>query len=332
MSNPNFNANIFFQKEDLNLIYTEDCFDDFFMGNIDNNTFIFHQFTWNIESNLHNFPWNYESRFLERNSTFNFKKNFIFCAPTLNCHYFFKKNGYNSIFLNHNSLVDYQLFSTGIESEKKFDFVINSRPFNWKRVYLSISLSNLAYIKGNDWANNDTSWNKWNEMTLAEVFSCIPLNKVSDILSSSKIGLILSGNTGENQQGANEGANYSTIEYLFSGLPVVSTPNQGGRNFWLNENNCLFCDPNEESVSDIARLALEMKRNGIFHSERIRKEAIAKADNQRNEFVDFVQQLLTERNVYVDFKNHFFKVFYNRFTQYGITPENTIQKLNSVQQ
>ena len=323
-----FNANLFFNNPNLSLVYTEDPFNEQFVKGLSNKVFIFHQFTWNIEASLSSFPWDYHYRFSQWNPNFNFKENFIFCAPNEYVKEEIEKKGYSVILLNLNSLVDYNLFNIG-NVEKIYDFVINARPFKWKRVYLAAELSKLAYIKGYDWAQNDTTWTGEDELQDATIFSHIHQSEVSRILNQSRVGLILSGNTGGDQQGLNEGANYATIEYLYSGLPVITTPNQGGRNFWLNSDNSLVCEPSIEAVNSNSKNALLMLERNDFNSHLIRAQAILTAHKLRLNFIERVNSLITRHGLNFDFKNEFTKLFFNKFTTYKVDINELLTKINS---
>ena len=90
------------------------------------------------------------------------------------------------------------------------------------------------------------------------------------------MGLILSGNTGENKQKLNEGANYSTGEYLLSGLPVVTTTSQGGREYWLNSKNSVTCSPSTDSLEESIKLCLGLLKKDIFRRNIIRKHLLKK--------------------------------------------------------
>jgi hypothetical protein len=315
------NLNVYFNFPNLKIFYLEGNFDDLFIKQLNNNCYIFYQFTWNIEFNVINnnnsFLNYYESIFTTTNTIFNFKTNFIFCAPDEIVNNYILKNGYSSILLNHNAFLDYNLYSIG-EKEKIYDAVINSRPFWWKRVYLAHQVNNLLYIKGNDWAKNETSWDGYKNMDCtikSEISRC----DVNLLYQESKCGLILSGNTGENQQGLNEGANYSTGEYLLCGLPVISTPNQGGRNFWLDSYNSIICEPNEISVKNAVSIMLNKIENNEIDRKNIRNECVNKINALRSNFIEKTNEIFKRHNININSYEYFNKHFFHKMCNYNFT-------------
>ena len=223
------NLNLYYNSDKCRILYIEGNIwkDEKLMLSLKKTDYIFYQFTWNIEKVIDTFPWDFSKKSSINNNNFDIKKNIIFCAPTEETRDIIKEKGFRTILLNHNCLLDYNLYSikTNNEFEREYNAVINSRPFWWKRVYLASKVNKLLYIKGSDWAKDETSWDGYKDMNLT-LKSDLPQYLVNNLYNISKVGLILSGNTGENQQVLCEGANYSSSEYLLCGLPVVSTESQ----------------------------------------------------------------------------------------------------------
>jgi glycosyltransferase involved in cell wall biosynthesis len=312
-----FNANIYYKDEKITIIYSENFSNDEFIKKLNNNIYIFYQFTWNIEAIIKDFPWNIEKNINVKNNNFNCKTNLIFCAPTKETYELMIKKGYNAKLINGNAFLDYNLLLIG-NKERIYDAVINSRPFWWKRVYLTNKVRNLAYIKGNDWAKNETTWDGWKDMNFSLIAENIRFDKVIEIYQQSKMGIILSGNTGENQQGLCEGSNYSTSEYLLCGLPVISTPNGGGRNIWLNDYNSIVCEPNEDSVSNSVEIMFKKIENNEIDREKIRNDQINKMDEMRQNFNNKIQEIFNIHNIYIDAKEYFKKKYYHKMVNYDI--------------
>ena len=312
-----FNANIYYKDEKITIIYSENFSNDEFIKKLNNNIYIFYQFTWNIEAIIKDFPWNIEKNINKKNNNFNCKTNIIFCAPTNETYELMIKKGYNAKLINANAFLDYNLLLIG-NKERIYDAVINSRPFWWKRVYLTNKVRNLAYIKGNDWAKNETTWNGWKDMNFSLIAENIRVDKVIEIYQQSKMGIILSGNTGENQQGLCEGSNYSTCEYLLCGLPVITTPNGGGRNFWLNDYNSILCEPDEYSVSNSVEIILKKIENNELDREKIRNYQINKMDEMRKNFNNKIQEIFNIHNIDIDAKEYFKKKYYHKMLNYDI--------------
>jgi glycosyltransferase involved in cell wall biosynthesis len=308
-----FNLNKVYISEELKIYYTENWNNKPFIDSLDNSCYIFHQFTWNIESTIMNFPYDL---FKDFPISFNYKNNVIFCAPDEYCNNIIKSKGFTSILMNHNCLLDYNLFDIGT-ADKIYNAVINSRPFWWKRVYLANKVEKTVYIKGYDWAKDNTSWDGYKNMNVILKTQIKP-HEVIQIYQESKVGLILSGNTGENQQGLNEGANYSSCEYLLCGLPVITTPSQGGRNFWFDEYNSIICEPNEDDVNNCVNIMLKRLENNEINRNQIRNTAIDKINSLRNNFTEKLQELFDLKNININSKEYFDKIFFHKFCNYNV--------------
>lgn len=319
-----FNANVFYSNK-IKLIYSEYFWDDEFIRSIDSSVYLFQQFTWNCESIIDSFPWDFEEKFNSLNPNFNIKSNLTFCSPNSVVHEKIKSSGYSSILLNHNALVDYDKFH--LSSEKLYRAVLIARPFWWKRVFLADQVSGLAYVKGSDWANDATSWGAWRDMKFSFLAEDVRQPVVADLISKSACGLILSGNTGEHLQGLNEGANYSTIEYLFSGIPVISTPNQGGRNFWLNASNSITVDPYPMNVAKAVSDVCENSALEIVSSAEIRRAAISSANSLRENFIEKIGEIFSINNIDADARNIFADAYFHKFLRYDVAPIDIIEKI-----
>lgn len=323
-----FNATKIFSNDNLCIFYVETLSDIDFISSLNENTYVFLQFTWNIEAVIDQFPWQiYEKKF---GNGFDIKKNLIYCAPNESCYLQIISKGFSSVLLNHNALLDYNKFLFEINPDRKFLAVINSRPFWWKRVYLCKGIKGIAYIKGEDWAKDESSWTDWKSSDFDYLAEKIPPKKVSEIYQNSKMGLILSGNTGENTQKLNEGANYSTGEYLLSGLPVVTTPSQGGREYWLNSKNSITCTPSSDSLEISINLCLRNLNKGIFRRNQIRNGFIEKANYCRHLFYSKLDFILKRNSLSLSGKKLFEDIYFHKLTTYDVDKKLIIQIADKV--
>lgn len=289
--------------------------DEEFISNLKKTDYIFYQFAWNIENVIDTFPWEYPEKFTI-NSDFDMKTNIVFCAPTEKTLDIIRNKGFRAILMNHNCLLDYNKykFATDNESDREFNAVITSRPFWWKRVYLASKVDKLLYIKGTDWAKDKTSWDGYKDMNLT-LKSEVCQFTVNKLYNKSKVGLILSGNTGENQQGRCEGANYSSSEYLLCGLPVVSTESQGGRDYWFDNYNSIICEPNEESVKKSVDTILKKLSDGEISRKKIRDTQIEKMNLLRENFINETNKIFNEHSVNVD-ADYFDSRYFHKMCDY----------------
>jgi glycosyltransferase involved in cell wall biosynthesis len=117
-----------------------------------------------------------------------------------------------------------------------------------------------------------------------------------------------------------EGSCLSVGEMLLCGIPVVSVkinlnpihpyypinkhfykntyeivlPNTlGGRELWLDKNNSVYCDRNDDSIEE----AINITINSSFNKYLIRNDFLAKLTMQRTEFLYLLKSLLDELNM-----------------------------------
>jgi hypothetical protein len=307
----------YFNSGKLKIYYTEgnNYQKNEFISNLDEHSYIIYQFPWNIEPvlNAHSTRFGdlFENYIYPLNNKFNFKTQFIFCAPTHDTYEQITRQGYSCILLNHNAFLDYNLYNI-TDSEKIYNAVINSRPFWWKRIYLAKEITNLACILGDDWAKDETSWHEYKEWSHTDIWNKVNLQKVIEIYNHSHCGLILSGNTGDNQQQLKEGANYSSSEYLLCGLPVVTTPNQGGRNYWFDNYNSITCEPTQKSVKHAAMKLVKKLKTGQIKKEKIRADQIDKINKARLEYIKRTQKLFNMYSLNIDASQYFNNNFTNK--------------------
>ena len=321
------NYNIYYSDEKILILYSEYIDDYDFIKNLNNNVYIFFQFGWNIEPYINQVIPSMEKQIKDINPTYNVKKNLIYCSPTESCNNILLNMDRNSIFLNHNALLDYNMYEIH-NYKRKYNAVINARPLKWKRIYLSKKVENKIYIKGVDYENNELSWKDWDECNFKEIVYNISLNEVIDLYNKSNIGLMLSGCTGENKQGIKEGANYSSSEYLLCGLPVVSTISQGGRDIWYDEYNSIVCEPDEDIINNSVNTLLKKINNNEINRYKIRDNHIKKMIDIRKNYINKVQEIFNEYNINEDSNKYFNQHFYNKLTNYSIEKEKTIKQMN----
>ncbi|MBE1291333.1 MAG: glycosyltransferase [Rhodobacteraceae bacterium] len=141
--------------------------------------------------------------------------------------------------INHNAWLDEAVTMRPLSGiEKKFDAIYVGRRSAFKRHMLAEKVARLALVAGINHGNNISPVPDnpafINDTPLSPEHVCHTINQ-------SHCGLILS---------AIEGACFASSEYLLCGVPVVSTPSQGGRDVWYNGYNSIVCDPDPEAVAE----------------------------------------------------------------------------------
>jgi len=142
------------------------------------------------------------------------------------------------IFCHQNAFIDEKAFKIHHDIEKKFNAIYNARVDPFKRHLLTKKIDKVAYIYYNCTGEKGARYLKTirrilkngtflNDDPHTNSYKYLNSYQVCRYYSESRVGLCLS---------EKEGGMYVSTEYLLSGLPVVTTPNIGGRNFFLKMN------------------------------------------------------------------------------------------------
>jgi glycosyltransferase involved in cell wall biosynthesis len=168
--------------------------------------------------------------------------------------------GVDAVLCSSNAFVDEVTFRPVPEVEQDYDAVYNAAMMPWKRHGLASSVETCAHI----FYQKDHYGQKETLSYLASLRSKMPhhrfVNEVADgkiamiaspevnsVLAQSRVGLCLS---------AEEGAMFASMEYLLAGLPVVSTPNIGGRDMFSDPEFWLTVPDTTTSISNaVAEMA-----------------------------------------------------------------------------
>lgn len=147
-------------------------------------------------------------------------------------------------FLNQNMHLPESVFRP-IEVDLRYEAVYAARASKFKRVHLASMVSKLfiiTYACPNKDTNGRNDLHGYEPRVSHCEFNRNFIDSHDDlcrIYSSSSCGLALS---------AKEGAMWASMEYLMCGLPVVTTRNIGGRDFYLHEDYAKWVDPDPNSI------------------------------------------------------------------------------------
>ncbi len=211
------------------------------------------------------------------------------CNETLEMEVF-RGTGIEAVHINQNAFVDENIFYP-FQTKKTYDAVYVGQLQEFKRHELAKKIREVAIIYyGN------------NHEYLRNVMDCMPhghfLNGIPEELggngkrslkswemavayNQSKVGLCLS---------EVEGAMYASIEYLLCGLPVVTTPNVGGRNDFLDEYNSLTVPANDKDVFEAVQSFLD----NPVDKAKIRAQTIERMMIHRSSFFDLINGIFVE--------------------------------------
>lgn len=211
--------------------------------------------------------------------------------------------------INHNCLVNDAAFKPLPGVEPIYDAVYNARLSPAKRNELAKEIDKLALIYL--YFSGDSSVAEFhaeharftammpnarlvNELT-PDGCQWLPGEEVNRVLAQSKVGLCLS---------EVEGAMRASIEYLFAGLSVVSTPSLGGRDYFFDDEFCIICKPDPRSVREAvdALIARDIPR------DYVRAKTLARVDLDRRRYIDFVQELIDRARGNMRFEDRFWQL------------------------
>ena len=197
--------------------------------------------------------------------------------------------------INHNAWIDEEALRP-LSLEKKYNALYIARAAPFKRHYLARNIPHLALAAGGYTADkSNLALPPCNNTPGA----FLTKGQIRELINESKCGLCLS---------AEEGACYSSSEYLLCGVPVVSTQSHGGRDVWYEDFNSILCEDTPEAVA----AAVELANATDWDSYAIRKAHIAQATQYRHEFLVILQDVLNKLAPPLDAQ----EVFNNNFSWY----------------
>ena len=222
----------------------------------------------------------------------------------------FHARGAQAVFCNQNCFVDDALFRPIPSIAKRFDAVYDSRFATWKRHLLAVELASIAllyyplqddpdYVQA---LRRDFSHAHFFNHPDSGPYQRLSPRAVNRCLNACRVGLCLS---------AEEGAMYASVQYLLSGLPIVTTPSQGGRDVFFEDRFVLTVPPQPSAVRQgVAEL---IERN--LDPDDIRGATLTKVRAHRQTFVALVQDIYLRHGVARTFANEWNRVFRDKMTE-----------------
>lgn len=209
----------------------------------------------------------------------------------------FEAEGFKGEIINQNAWLDENLVMRVIPDEKKlYDAIYIARFSAFKRHELAEKVENLALVAGNNHGN------PINQKIPSHIYkNDAPLtpDQVCEKINQSRCGLILS---------AEEGACFSSSEYLLCGIPVVSTHSVGGRDAWYDDYNSRVVEPDPAKIRDAVSYFLDNPRDPY----KIRNDHITKAQVYRNKFIDRLGSLFYQHGIQQDARQYFINTFFHK--------------------
>jgi len=214
--------------------------------------------------------------------------------------------GFHAVTLNQNCLVNDSHFHPIAGVTPEYDAVYNARLAPGKRHQLASALESLALIYLHDsYSCSVAEFHARHEHYRRLLPGASFLNRltprgcerfkpprVNRVLAQCRVGLCLS---------ELEGAMLASIEYLLAGLPVVSTPSYGGRDYYFDDDYCLTVDPDPARIREAVRelIARNLPR------EQIRAKTLARLEIDRARYIALVQGMIDHAGGDLDFAPRF---------------------------
>jgi uncharacterized protein (TIGR01627 family) len=199
--------------------------------------------------------------------------------------------GLPALFLNHKFTVSERIFHPIAQVPVAFDAIYNARFVPEKRHELAAGIGRAAYVTYVEPYRRaefptllaETLRRSPGHVLLNPIRDDLPApfshQEVNQALSRAATGLVLS---------AAEGASYAAMEYMLAGLPVVSTPSQGGRDIYFDPDYCAVVAADPRSVRE-AVIAL---RDRNIPRAYIRERTLQRIEPGRRRFLALVEEVI----------------------------------------
>jgi len=154
--------------------------------------------------------------------------------------------GMDALHCHNNAFIDETIFRPDTQATKRYDAVLNANSAAFKRHELAWGVKRLALItyilqSGDDLDRltgfSDLSFSNFDNERRTD--TSLSAAEVASVLNQSHCGLMLS---------QEEGANYASAEYLFCGIPLVTTPSTGGRHEFYDSRYVRVVAPTAAAV------------------------------------------------------------------------------------
>ncbi|PZX11937.1 hypothetical protein LX69_03001 [Breznakibacter xylanolyticus] len=209
-------------------------------------------------------------------------------------HLFAKIMGFKSFFINQNINVCEHQFRIK-PAEKKYDAIYIAAAKQYKRIHLAKLIKRL-YIVTYFWPDIRDKNGKWDLHKFEPAIKHADFNneridatEINKKLNESKCGLALS---------KKEGAMLAVMEYLYAGLPVVSTNSIGGRDLYLHPDYSIIVKDNPLAVLNGVNNIISRNIN----PDIIREKTLEIVEQGRKKFFNLCKELSSDNNEFPDYE------------------------------
>ena len=180
-----------------------------------------------------------------------------------------------------------------IKRRKVYDAIYFAQARKFKRMHLASEIKKLYILTygcknfmnsdGNDLSIFEPliGHAEWNKSYINDK------DLLSKLICSSHCGLALS---------KKEGAMWASVQYLLCGIPLVTTPSKGGRDYFFDDYYVVMVKDNSEAVLN----GVNIVKNGNYDPSKIREIILKKIIKHRYEFLDFIIKNFLNRKTDID--------------------------------
>jgi glycosyltransferase involved in cell wall biosynthesis len=231
------------------------------------------------------------------------------------------KHKISSYFCHHNAFLDESIFKPLPHVSKTMDAVYCARLSQFKRHELAKDIPSMGlvyYATGED-RENQSAYLRYlrhimpgmvlfNHDPATDAYRRLDPHAVCRAYNRAKVGLCLS---------SMEGGNYATTEYQLCGLPVVSTPSQGGREVFLDPEISRIVPPTPEAVAQAVAELIALR----IAPQVVRLRTLVKVREMRQDFILLVSAILAQEGKLENYESRFAETFRHKMLTIPGSPE-----------
>ena len=186
------------------------------------------------------------------------------------------------------AFLDVNLYKINVNASKKFDAVYAAQFLPFKRHELCKDIDSVSIVGyGGDeyyaYLRNNFKYHFANGPNNV----MLQWEEVNALFNSARVGLCLS---------AEEGAMYASVEYMLCGLPVVTTLNVGGRDYFFDGRYVIHADSTPSEIAKACYALIDQNIDSSF----VRQTTLKYISDVRLNFFKFISSLNYDFGYYCD--------------------------------
>ena len=196
--------------------------------------------------------------------------------------------GLRAIHAHQNAFIDDRIFRPRADVTKRFAAIHNAAMTEWKRHHLAWNVRDICIVTYRNGTASDPGFIRGyghvasSNLAADGTVTYLDAEDVASRVCASRAGLILS---------PKEGGNFASGEYQFCGVPVITTPSEGGRAAFLDRESSIIVEPDARQVVK----AVAFANANLVDPQQIRTRAMNRAIAHRVRFLDWMSSLAGQR-------------------------------------